>query len=223
MRKCGDCQLCCVLLPVADGANIITSDGRTLQMPGALNKKAGQRCPHQKHGVGCKLHGTKAMPYSCSIWNCRWLVNNDTHDMQRPDRVHYVIDIMPDLVEMVRHDTGETIEMEVIQIWVDPDYPDAHRDPALRRYIDRQRKAALIRFNERDSIFLAPPSLTGEGWYERDSKASPEMKQTRINKLVDRLAYTVEFEGEPSATGMTKTVLRSPDGQTIEIATKPHT
>jgi hypothetical protein len=208
-------------MPVADGADLTLPNGKTVQMPGALNKPAGQRCLHQKHGVGCALHGTPKMPYSCAIWNCRWLVNDDTADMQRPDRTHYVIDIMPDIVEAVHNDTGGTLEMEVIQIWIDPDYPEAHCDPALRRYIDRQRKCALIRFNERDGIFVAPPSVTGEGWYEKESKASPGRQSTRINKLADRLGYTIAFEGETSDTGMTRTLLRAPDGRTIEIATKP--
>ena len=96
-RKCGDCQLCCVLLPVADGAAVTLPNGRVHQMAG-LNKPANTRCPYQKHGVGCKLHGTKDMPYSCSIWVCKWLTGDDTADLPRPDRSHYVIDPMPDVV-----------------------------------------------------------------------------------------------------------------------------
>jgi hypothetical protein len=220
MRKCGDCQLCCNLLPVADGANVRTETGEIIQMPGSLNKPANTRCPHQKHGVGCKLHGTPSMPYSCSIWNCRWLVNDDTHDLQRPDRSHYVIDIMPDIVKGENAELGMSVDLEVIQIWIDPRYPDAHRDPALRRYLDRQKKGALIRFNERDSIFLAPPSVTGEGWYEQAGTAT--LQQSRLNELATRLGYEIEFDDDTSATGMTPTRLRSPDGKVIEIATKPH-
>ena len=74
-RQCGDCQLCCKLLPVPP-----------------LEKKAGQRCQHQKFGKGCTVYHSRAgMPMECSIWNCRWLVNDDADELSRPDRVHYVI------------------------------------------------------------------------------------------------------------------------------------
>jgi hypothetical protein len=221
MHQCGDCQLCCVLLPVADGANVRTDTGEIIQMPGSLNKPANTRCPHQRHHKGCTLHGKPNMPYSCSIWNCRWLTSDDTADMPRPDRAHYVIDLMPDIVQAENNITGERHDMEVIQIWIDPAYPDAHRDPALRRYLDRQKKAALIRFNERDSIFLAPPSVTGEGWYEKAGTAT--LTQSRLNELVAKLGYEIEFDdGNTSATGMTPTRLRTPDGKIIAVATKPH-
>ena len=39
MRQCGDCQLCCKLLPVK-----------------SLAKLAGDRCSHQKHHKGCDVY-----------------------------------------------------------------------------------------------------------------------------------------------------------------------
>jgi len=79
-RQCGDCQLCCKLLPVK-----------------SLAKLAGQRCSHQKHHKGCAVYKQlgRVSP-ECRLWNCRWLVADDTAELSRPDRSHYVLDLMPD-------------------------------------------------------------------------------------------------------------------------------
>src|SRR4051812_46218248 len=100
MRQCGDCQLCCKLLPVPP-----------------LRKGAGEKCKHQKFGKGCTVYHTQAMPPECGFWNCRWLVGDDTADMPRPDRAHYVIDIMPDFVTVTDNVTGATQKIQVVQIW----------------------------------------------------------------------------------------------------------
>ena len=59
------------------------------------------------------------------------------------------------------------------QIWGDPHFPDAHRDPALRRWLHARAErgiAALIRFNERDAIAVfAPPFDAAGQWHEIDS------------------------------------------------------
>jgi hypothetical protein len=134
----------------------------TPDMLGEFNKPAGQRCPFQKHGKGCACYARR--PMGCRVWNCRWLVNNDTADLRRPDRSHYVIDIMPDYIRV----NGEP--KQVVQIWVDPDYPHAHRDPALRAYIERRGAegiVALVRFNEYDGLLLVPPNMASDGqWHE---------------------------------------------------------
>src|SRR2546423_255596 len=108
-RACGDCQLCCRLLPVK----------------GILNKPAGARCKHQKFGKGCMVYHRPGMPPECAIWNCRWLVNDDTADLPRPDRAHYVIDLIPDYVTLVNDETGEKQNVEVVQVWIDPKHPAA--------------------------------------------------------------------------------------------------
>jgi hypothetical protein len=66
-----------------------------------LGKGAGERCRHQR-GLGCKVyHQLKTVSPSCAMWTCRWLVEDDTSDLSRPDRSHYVIDVMPDYVRWV--------------------------------------------------------------------------------------------------------------------------
>jgi len=153
MRECGSCNLCCKLLPVPP-----------------LGKKAGERCKLLKFGKGCTVYHTAKMPPECAIWNCRWLVNDDTADLRRPDHAHYVIDIMPDFITAQDNETGEKRNIQVTQIWIDPKYPDAHRDPALRRWMFRRAeegKAALVRYNAHDAIVIFPPPFDKDGqWHE---------------------------------------------------------
>jgi hypothetical protein len=165
-RECGACQLCCRLLPVRE-----------------LHKGAGQRCKFQKFHKGCTIYHKPGFPASCGLWACRWLLNDDTADLSRPDRSHYVIDMVPDHI-MIDQPGGEPIRMLVVQVWVDPAYPDAHKDPALRRYLERraeeQDMAALIRFSDKDGMVLFAPALDsqkGGKWYEQRSNATPGMKQ----------------------------------------------
>lgn len=152
MRQCGDCNLCCKLLPVVP-----------------LGKRGGERCKHQRH-TGCAVYHKPGMPPECAIWNCRWLVNDDTANLSRPDRSHYVIDIMPDFVTAIDNETGRRLDVEVIQIWVDPKHRDAHKDPALRAYIERRAeegKMALIRYSETEAFNLLAPAICGDGqWHE---------------------------------------------------------
>jgi hypothetical protein len=136
-------------------------------VPGMIHdfdKPAGKRCKHQRHGKGCAVYEYR--PMGCRIWSCRWLVGDDTADLRRPDRSHYVIDLVPDFVSV----NGE--QVQVIQVWVDPDYPDAHRDPALRAYLERQGAdglLALIRFNARRGMLLVPPSMASDQqWHEHE-------------------------------------------------------
>jgi len=169
-RVCGGCTLCCKLLPV-----------------GSLGKLAGERCRHQAHGKGCRLHGTGAMPRECRLWNCRWVGGAEgTEHLPRPDRAHYVLDIMPDYVTLSTSD-GE-FDMLVIQVWIDPAFPDAHRDPQLRAYLaacgERDRCAAIIRYDSRRGIVVFPPALSADGqWHEiADGECVPQTRE-RMEKL----------------------------------------
>jgi hypothetical protein len=161
-RQCGDCQLCCRLLPVPP-----------------LGKGHNQRCQHQKFGKGCAVYRKPAMPPECSLWNCRWLVNDDTADLSRPDRSHYVIDIIPDFISLEDNETGARTNVQVVQVWLDPAHPEAHRDPQLRAYLLRraeQGTAAIVRIDSKRAIILFAPSMAGgtppanwlrpDGWIE---------------------------------------------------------
>ena len=153
-RRCGDCQLCCKLLPVR-----------------SLGKGAGERCRHQRHGKGCTVYDAlERISPECRKWNCRWLVNDDTADLRRPDRSHYVIDVTPDYLTVRNDETGERQHVQIVQIWVDPKFPDAHRDPALRAYLERRAKdnvLGLVRWGNRKGMAIFPPTLSHDRqWHE---------------------------------------------------------
>ncbi|MBR0879595.1 hypothetical protein ACVMGC_000992 [Bradyrhizobium barranii subsp. barranii] len=172
MRQCGDCQLCCRLLPVPP-----------------LGKKAGESCRFQKFHKGCSVYHTARMPPECAIWNCRWLVNDDTADLSRPDRSHYVVDLMPDFISIQNDDSGARQNIQVVQIWCDPRHADAHRDPALRRYLSRRAEQGiigLVRYGiAREAVTIIPPQMAPDGqWHEIDSQVMPT-KQEKQHSLTD--------------------------------------
>src|SRR5580698_1258587 len=78
-RTCGDCTLCCKLVPVREGVII---NGKNVA---GLNKGANEKCPYQTHKC-CTVYDRR--PVACRMWNCRWLVADDTTDLSRPDRSH---------------------------------------------------------------------------------------------------------------------------------------
>ena len=183
-RFCGDCQLCCKLMPVAD---IV------------LQKAAGVRCDHQRHHKGCAVYGSKDMPPSCRLWNCAWLVQEDTVDLRRPDRSHYVIDVMPDYITLVDNETGEQTNQPVVQIWIDPNHPDAHRDPALRAWLDARGTPALVRFDSKRAFSLFPPSVATDGqWHEIHTNSAPEGQHSAaaIRKVLDEVDQLAELTGD---------------------------
>lgn len=150
-RSCGGCTLCCRLLPVRE-----------------LGKKDNERCVHQRTGKGCAVYATlpRVSP-SCCLWSCRWVVNDDTAELSRPDRSHYVIDMMPDFITLSDDDDPtHKSNVEIVQVWVDPKHPDAYKDPALLDYLRRRGEegiAALIRYSAKDAFVLFPPAMTGSG------------------------------------------------------------
>jgi hypothetical protein len=152
-RQCGGCTLCCKLLPVR-----------------SLGKGAGQRCQHQRSGKGCAVYSKLlSVAPECRFWNCRWVVG-EAGATGRPDRTHYVIDVMPDYIGAQDDETGEVMEVPVVQIWIDPGFPDAHRDPELRAWLDSTKQVALIRYSASDAFVLFPPSrMKSREWTERHS------------------------------------------------------
>jgi len=195
-RQCGDCQLCCKLLPMKHEADreseamqvkdLMVAHGLAThaefdRMRPDFYKPAGQRCPHQKHHKGCTIYAER--PFGCRFWNCRWLVD-EAGDTLRPDHVGYVIDIMPDFI------TVEGKDVEVVVVWVDPARPDAHRDPRLRAYLEQHAKdgkLALIRLNERDSITLFAPSMSGDGqWHEVPGRATVKQSHERLDSFFSK-------------------------------------
>lgn len=159
-RACGTCTLCCKLVPVEE-----------------LHKPAGQRCRHVRVAKGCTIYASR--PLSCQFWSCRWLIDPETAALPRPDRSHYVIDIMLDAVVAQPHAGGESFEITVVQIWLDPAFPEAQHDPALREYMlrmcQRYGYASILRFDSHKATVVFPPPFDPAGqWHEViDSQVVP--------------------------------------------------
>jgi hypothetical protein len=158
-----------------------------------FDKPAGERCPHQRHHKGCAIYERR--PFGCRFWNCRWLVNDDTAELSRPDRSHYVIDVSPDYITRTTADGGKDV-IGVVQVWVDPKHPDAHKDKALRAYLERQAHhghAALIRLSSTEAFTLFAPPMTGGEWIEIHSSVR-EAEHTVEEKLAALGSMKVTFE-----------------------------
>ena len=158
-RQCGGCTACCKITPVAE-----------------INKPANTRCKHQRFGKGCAIYARR--PMSCRLWSCAWLTGDGPADLRRPDHAHYVIDTMLDFITLKYDDATPDQKIPVIQVWLDPHYPDAHRDKVLRDYIERLGKngtMALIRNGSMDAFVLCPPTLSHDGqWHEKRSAMRSE-------------------------------------------------
>jgi len=174
-RQCGDCTLCCTLVPVKE-----------------IEKKANTKCAMQTF-KGCRVYGTKRMPWGCQVWNCRWLVRDDTDDQARPDRSHLVIDMMPDFVTMNDDLNGIKVNVPVVQVWIDPKHPDAHKDYDFRNYVSRRGEegyGVLVRNgNDSATFLLAPTFFNGDPraqWVEKVSNLKPESQhsQAEIAKVI---------------------------------------
>ncbi|MGY8677284.1 hypothetical protein Q2941_05630 [Bradyrhizobium sp. UFLA05-153] len=103
------------------------------------------------------------------------MVNDDADELSRPDRSHVVIDVMPDFITLQDNTTCELQNIQVVQIWCDPNYPDAHRDPALRRWLFRRAEegiAALVRFNAKEALTIFAPPFDENGEWHESSGAS---------------------------------------------------
>jgi hypothetical protein len=123
-RACGDCQLCCKLVPVP-----------------TIEKPAGKRCKYSKVGKGCTVYETR--PFDCRSWSCRWMADRaHTEGMSRPDRAHFVIDLTPDYITLTMNDTGEETKIGVIQVWVDPAFPEVAKGAELRAYMQQMAEMA---------------------------------------------------------------------------------
>jgi hypothetical protein len=161
-RRCGDCSLCCKLLPIV-----------------ALDKPAGKPCRFQRHGKGCTIYSRR--PQECQWWSCRWLASADgTAGMRRPDRSHYVVDALPDTIRVTNNDTGEVIESEAVQIWIDPAFPQANDDPELRAYMLKMAvehgMPSVLRWSNRVATGIFPPPLNADGeWHEVTSECAPDL------------------------------------------------
>lgn len=155
-RACGDCQLCCRIMPVEE-----------------IAKPALQRCKHQKSHCGCAIYPRR--PLSCRIWSCAWLTDAETVDLPRPDRAHYVVDCWPDTIRLTDVTLpGGNVEQAAIQVWCDPAYPEAWDNPKLKAYLDKRCMPAIIRYGNNKGFVVFPPSYYGgDEWKRFDVEPTP--------------------------------------------------
>jgi len=114
--------------------------------------------------------------------------------MRRPDKVGYVIDPMLDGVLI------NGVAANVIQVWVDSDHRDAHRDPALREYLIKIANSygfpAMIRWSSTDAMFLVPPQMNIKNeWVEIYSDKMTIKTEYEMKCLYDE-AVKMEIENE---------------------------
>ena len=146
-RSCGNCRLCCTLVPT--------------ELPDGM-KPSGVRCKHLG-SKGCTIYARRPDP--CRWWSCKWLFDPDTKELRRPDHSGYIIDPMLDTIL-----AGDN-PVSCVQVWVDPTRREAHRDPALRRYLqrvsDEHGAVAIIRWSSSEGFVLVPPNRSDTGdWLE---------------------------------------------------------
>jgi hypothetical protein len=160
-----------------------------------FDKPAGQRCPYQKHHKGCALYARR--PMGCRLWSCQWLVNDDTAALRRPDRSHYVIDMVPDFIRAV--DEGQEFSLPVVQIWIDPHFPDAFKDRGLEPFM-RKRFAEgvgiLCRIGRERGIFIVGPPLHDEWRVMETLEDEKEHTAEEKVKAIGQFAFTLS-EGQP--------------------------
>lgn len=175
-RSCGACQLCCKLVPVP-----------------SIEKPAGKRCQHAHTGKGCAIHVNR--PFDCRSWSCRWLADKpNTESLSRPDRSHFVIDMVPDTIKQ-KFEDGTERELGCVQIWADPAFPEVHHGAEMRRYMAHMAKEygllTLVRWNSRDAIAIFPPSVCADGeWHEIAGNVTAHNQWERM--LVDNWEVVTE-------------------------------
>ena len=172
-RKCGECNLCCKLVPVSE-----------------LHKQANTKCTYQRYKKGCAVYPRR--PQSCKLWSCQWLKNPDTIEMRRPDLSHYVIDEYLDYITVEFN--SERRNIPVLQIWLDEKYPTAYKDPALLSFLNKQGEKgilSLIRSGSDSAFVMYPPSCSpDEQWHEkRDCQKVNQHTPQEIEKAL-RKNYT---------------------------------
>lgn len=172
-RQCGECTLCCRLVPVRE-----------------LDKPANTPCKHQRR-TGCRIHHQprKGFPRSCELWSCAWLVGEP--DILRPDHAGWVVDCMPDLVRLRRNDDHAIIdEVTMLQVWVRPGV-DPIEDPRLRRLAEKYAaigQGTLLRWGTERAVAIFPPQLSSDGQWHVIGDAQMVRGETRTgNYLLDRL------------------------------------
>ena len=140
MRECGNCSLCCKVLPIMS-----RSEGGNDDFP--FDKPAGEWCKHCSPGNGCKVFNQTELPSLCKNYECMWR-REDLPLEHKPSRVHAIFDQV------------EVGGMPYVLITTDPNYP-VHPDVRLLLRENRGRFRMMLRTAETDELFAL-----GDTWEE---------------------------------------------------------
>lgn len=102
-----------------------------------------------------------------------------------------MIDSTLDYVTLSNNETGDEHKIPVVQVWIDPKYPRAHRDPALRQYLQDLDMAGLVRYDSRKAITLFPPTHASDDEWHEVSNCSDVGREHSPKELVDTLGKAI--------------------------------
>lgn len=177
-RHCGECQLCCRLLPVSP-----------------LFKPAGVKCSHQRHSRGCDLYGDRyRRPPLCASWGCLWLVGG--FPGRRPDRSGFFIDGSRHFVALGADPTCKSL-VPAIQVWVDPKRPQAYFAQELKDWLfDLGEMVAVVRCG-RKVVTIVPPKMSESGdWLFLESQEMSPQRTQILKRQIFEEALKKEKEDE---------------------------
>jgi hypothetical protein len=135
-RECGECSACCTLIAVPE-----------------IGKKENAPCPNAKKDEGCAIHESR--PESCRAYSCLWLAEGSPEivpesrlrgkseiptllrNMDRPDRVGVVVDVLPPDSEFSRFSGYPSLLLRSAR-------PHAFSEPEARGLVRRLRRRAVV-------------------------------------------------------------------------------
>lgn len=163
-RQCGECTLCCKLIPVEE-----------------INKERGKWCKFAKSHKGCMVYHKPAFPLSCGVWTCLWQ-SGQIPEWAWPHKIHCVFDIAMETLSVTDNKTGKTEHLQAMQCWVDDKYPEAYRSKEARWIIEQAAQRGyptIIRFVDpwKGLVIWAPPFF--ETWTEVPSEVRADSEHER--------------------------------------------
>jgi hypothetical protein len=142
VRECGECSLCCKILPIT----MRTGQGDA-DFP--FDKPEGEWCRHCAPGHGCKIW-KDGLPNLCRTYQCLWRANTSLPDDFRPDKIGA---IFTNKVLARKHFRGELLFNIVLA--------DKVLHPAVEAFISRPDVSAIIRHKNDLELILNGVRRTG--------------------------------------------------------------
>ncbi len=81
MKTCGECTLCCELLPI-----------------GEINKSPNTLCKDCTLNKGCNIYNNR--PESCKNFNCSYLTSDDMGESLKPNICNIIFEVVTDTIHL---------------------------------------------------------------------------------------------------------------------------